>query len=567
MPRSPSRDRSDPYTGNRGYFHQLRGVHRAKAVLAVAALGVVVGWVGYDWAAPARAVYSHTHGPLSHAHAAWESTCEVCHRSASGADFARNPLSVFTARDRWHDLTCEKCHAGPAHHAALGDEERAFHNRCSNCHHDHDGRENPLVKLTDDHCVRCHANLPDHRIGPTPFAPTITRFAKDHPEFRRLVDHPPGTPYPRALKFSHALHMTPGLVYKPATEGKDEAWTLAKLERLSGRPAADRYRQPGRPDAAAVALDCSSCHQLDSGTAGPVARPDDPDARKFDLLTQALAGQPRESILPPRTAGTYYLPVNFDAHCKSCHPVRSPAGVASGAFVVGEFDLPHRKQPGELEQVLKGEYANRLAAGSHPALAAVVGPGGRLDPPDPGPPAGFHQEIDRLSGQALKTLFLGSNPPDATGQLIGGGYACGKCHDTTGPANTVAELRRVRVAPMGSPTVWFPHARFDHPSHRALTCATCHPGTGPGFAPNGLVDEREPIRISGVASCQACHSPAGTKFLAPGGAATVGGGIRHGCTDCHQYHNGDHPLQGRGAAARGPTGQLDLAQFFRGRKD
>ena len=51
---------------------------------------------------------------------------------------------------------------------------------------------------------------------------------------------------------------------------------------------------------------------------------------------------------------------------------------------------------------------------------------------------------------------------------------------------------------------------------------------------------------------------------------TVGGeptgGARFDCTECHTYHDGDHPGAGRGADARGlPGGQRkDIRRFLLG---
>ena len=40
--------------------------------------------------------------------------------------------------------------------------------------------------------------------------------------------------------------------------------------------------------------------------------------------------------------------------------------------------------------------------------------------------------------------------------------------------------------------------------------------------------------------------------------------MRHGCADCHRYHNGDHPFQGRGAPARDPAAPLTVGEFLLG---
>ena len=79
------------------------------------------------------------------------------------------------------------------------------------------------------------------------------------------------------------------------------------------------------------------------------------------------------------------------------------------------------------------------------------------------------------------------------------------------------------------------------------------------------VVEFEPIRIRGVKSCQQCHAPAGRQVEVAEGVVVTGGGVRHGCTDCHKYHNGDHALSGRGATARDPLRPLSVSEFLRGK--
>jgi hypothetical protein len=354
--------------------------------------------------------------------------------------------------------------------------------------------------------------------GHTRFCERITAFAADHPEFAALAAYPGEKPYDRrTLKFSHGLHMTPGLVYKKGAKG---AWTLGRLKELSGAAAADRYRRPGQGEGAAVALDCASCHQLDA-----------------------------------RTDGAYYAPVNFEAHCQACHPLRAPAAV-SGTAVLPPFDVPHRKQPKELHDLVAGAYARRLLDAKNPAVAAVPGPGGRFDPRSPAL-ATFQAEVERLSRTTLSALLQGATAPgpDAL-KLASGGYACGKCHDLTDAGKPEA-----RVAGMTTLPVWFPHARFSHVAHRGVACASCHPGTGPAYHGEGWTAEKEPIRIAGIESCRQCHGP---RRAGAGGGAAALGGVRHGCTDCHGYHNGDHPLQGRGAGARNPGEPLTPHEFSRG---
>ena len=535
MPRSPSRDRADRFTGNRGYFHQPDGIRRVKNWLALAALGLTGGWAVVDATTPQRVVATHTHGPVASVHAAWDHHCEACHKPESLSSVGVG--SLFRAGDRWLDLTCGKCHTGTAHHAAVAD--KSVNDRCENCHHDHGGRTNSLVKLTDQHCTSCHADLRNHTVDGAgekpPYHDRITGFADaTHPEFRSLARKD------RGLKFSHALHMAPGQL------GRKDArpWSFGDPEKDT--TVRDRYtvRDPANPSL--VQLRCESCHQLDSD----FAETGRPGGDEFARLLRPLADQPKHSVLPPRAAGAYYLPVNFDAHCKTCHPIDAPATKSEG-YVIESFPLPHRKQPAELKKLLQGEFAARLTFPDNPMVAAPAGPGGRLDPRSKPGPASFLDEVRRLADRSLQQLMAESNPTRATVSSCNTAMGCGKCHHTTDEA----KLEDRRIAPVPDRSVWLPHAKFNHAAHRATACAACHPGTDASYLADGItVDckEPEPVRILGIESCRACHNPTA--------------GVRHDCTDCHKYHDGDHPFRGRGAAARSPDKLLDVTDFLIGGK-
>jgi hypothetical protein len=65
-------------------------------------------------------------------------------------------------------------------------------------------------------------------------------------------------------------------------------------------------------------------------------------------------------------------------------------------------------------------------------------------------------------------------------------------------------------------------------------------------------------------SCRACHSPLNTKVTV-GSETLPGGGVRHNCTDCHRYHHGDQPMQGRGGKSWFPQQPRDLADWLKGK--
>jgi hypothetical protein len=544
MPRSPSRDLSDRYTGKRGYFRNPDSLRKWKYALAWFALAAALAWAAVDVMKPPGAAYAHSHGPLANPHAAFDNNCAACHVAHSLADFG--PLAVFETRARWHDLTCEKCHTGAPHHGSVTPENKEFHDRCSNCHHDHNGRLNSLVRISDDHCTRCHTDLgktfdPSKSLANPPYQNKVTNFVTDHPTFRSLgIDAPP-----RTLTFSHAVHMNPGQAYSPDDK---VAMTVEMIEKLGGKKAADRYAPGATDKKAKIQLTCASCHLLDAGRG----------SAEFDRLKAALDadGEPTKSLLPPRAEGAYYLPINFDVHCRSCHPLAATEGVQATdevKLLLPRFDLPHRKQPDEIRALLKAGYVKELIASGNPALSEPPGPGGRLDPPPKGTPHALDQEADRLAGVAEQVLLNGAD-------------GCMKCHQKE-PAGSTPTGPKFRIRAVPDRTVWFTHAKFNHAAHRGATCASCHPGTGAppdGTVSRGEAAKPEPVQILGLETCRACHSPLGTKVTLDG-ATVSGGGTRHNCTDCHRYHHGDQPMQGRGGDSWFPKTPRDTADWLKGK--
>src|SRR4051812_7511129 len=204
------------------------------SAMAVVTAGVWASGIGWDfWSASGRESRARrlaTHGPLARPHATWDAECEACHapfRPIGLSTWAR-PVLGDSSRS---DALCQGCHAAPIHHASQSPGEVA----CASCHHDHRGRDASLVRIADQHCTRCHADLTAHMsVDRAPaVAETVTRFDSDpahHPEFRSTKRSDPGR-----LKFNHALHLTPGM----ASEKGGPVQTLTML-RESDRA---RYRE------------------------------------------------------------------------------------------------------------------------------------------------------------------------------------------------------------------------------------------------------------------------------------------------------------------------------------
>jgi hypothetical protein len=387
----------------------------------------------------------------------------------------------------------------------------------------------------------------------------VTNFVIDHPGFRSLGEEkepdkenpkPTFPPKPRTLVFSHTVHMNPGQAY--TAEGK-EAMTVKKLRELGGPAAVERYA-PGAADEAKVELKCASCHTLDAGVGSP-------DFQKEKATLNK--GDPTRAILPPRADGAYFLPVTFEAHCRSCHPLAANEGSALEGevkLILPRFDLPHRKQTDEIRDLLKAGYVKELLATKQVPLAKPTEPG---LPPESAPvdKEAFQRKIDELTEKAERLLLNGKD-------------GCAKCHKTEPNAKGAGGVG-FRIKPVPDRTVWFTHAKFNHASHRGATCASCHPNTEPPagtkFVPISPQDAEkpEPVQIRGLWSCRTCHSPTNTrvKVQGPDGGKIemFGGGVRANCTDCHRYHHGDQPLQGRGAQNWFPKEPRDLVDWLKGK--
>jgi hypothetical protein len=269
----------------------------------------------------------------------------------------------------------------------------------------------------------------------------------------------------------------------------------------------DRKRFGWKPQEAVdgpVQLDCAACHELDSEEAGAPA-----------------IERTRKGILP-RSSGAYMLPITYESHCRSCHPLKFDP-----RFLAGE--MRHGLAPRDLIAEFRQFYAVEAVKADPELLRRFVPPrsipGRQADSKYPRVEEAIDQKV-----LAASRILLGS-----------GQKGCAQCHELTPsplPLAHAGDISKVEIRPVNVPRLWFPGARFDHSAHRVLQCLQCHPQ-----APASTRSSQ--ILLPGIENCASCHRPAGSE----GGRARGGAGSR--CTECHLYHNGDHPLQGNTASARG----------------
>jgi hypothetical protein len=243
------------------------------------------------------------------------------------------------------------------------------------------------------------------------------------------------------------------------------------------------------------------------------------------------------------------LSVTYENDCRACHPL--------------EFDskspgrqVRHGLSPGEVFEELR-QYYRAQAALADPKLL------GRFIPPRalPGSAADAALEqvgraVDDKVLTAVKILFGSGAEAEAIGRkhVPVGRRGCALCHHLApgpGPLVRPDAIRKVEIEPVKVPMVWFERAVFDHSAHRAVDCNACH-----GAA--NTSERNTDVLLPGITNCIQCHGPA----TEAGGK--VRGGAGASCTECHRYHNGDHPLEGIGTSSRGVDVRQTIGQFLRG---
>jgi predicted CXXCH cytochrome family protein len=526
-----------------GYYRGSDRIGRWRGWLCLGVIGCIAGWLGLEAVAGRdRSTGARigepsviaSKGPLVQAHALWDSTCQACHvpfTPINSSEWA----PVLTAGSTASNDQCRTCHAGPAHHPAKERQEDIP--ACASCHIDHRGREASLLAMDDSVCTRCHANLAGHMIpGATTRVEDVTRFDTVHPqEFKpNPVDR---SKSPGRVKFNHARHLAAGL---PLKEG-GALFTFAYLAEK------DRNRygwEAGQSVDSPVHLKCAACHQLDGDDA-------------------ASAGGPvSASQTPPRLAGAYMLPVTYDRHCAACHPLAFDSEpprekLRPGVQPAEVFQVRHGVQPVKVVEQLRRFYAARAVSADQGFLHKFVPPRPLPDRPSGASEERFNEAIETNVATAGRLLFGAAIDQAVLRQLNlpQGRRGCVECHNLKPHAERLAhstDFAALEVEPVLMTPVWLESAFFNHTTHRALDCAACHAGVDSSER-NG----DQPL-LPGRAACTACHTAEGNRWSGQPPAAGTS------CTECHRYHDGDHPARGLGALSRRGAAQFSVEQFQKG---
>jgi hypothetical protein len=512
------------------YFTRAHPFRRWKLILSLAAPALGALWLVVSAARDDQRIYNG--GPVSTAHAMFETECRLCHGPgpAPGAPVTQASLAGAAAAAPAgfflpvSDAACKTCHAGPDHNA------RSDTPPCGSCHVEHVGKS-VLVQIADRHCVQCHGDLKTRDGKPADYHDKIPSLAA-HPQFavdvkdeggKRLrvrLDDKPAPADATPIKLNHAKHLKTNLKGIEELQKKPGVAGLAKVKE-------------------GVQLSCTFCHT--------------PDER-----------------------GQYMQELSYEKHCAACHPLdfdgRFPDSVLPHtrptivrAFLRGtlaeafeqcqaipagdagksirdrcvELELAKAPPAPEADQP-RGRRRGGGAEAETPAAPAADEPrGGRLRgraaEPEPAPAAPDTPRGGRLRGQAAAEAEApasdtprgrrGRAAEEAAAPAAPASWAstqfgtiepgifkqrCEYCHTVTREGGGPAE-----VVPPRIPARWLPHSRFDHGAHRPVACTECHAA--------GTSTETRDVLLPKVETCRECHTPRA--------------GARSGCVECHRYHD------------------------------
>ncbi len=355
----------------------------------------------------------------------------------------------------WFNHDCTQCHSevfqtakrlwpGHADLHAVRDEA------CSDCH------TGPLHRETQTHtpaCASCHR---EHRGRPVLALVEDQHCTQCHAELRRADG--------MAARFENVRDFA----------RHPEFGVVRRRENDPGRlrfPHDKHLAEEGvLVDGRRVRLDCQRCHQVDS-------------------------------------AGRYMQPINYERHCKECHPLSASIsedwkdkGLQEAAAAFSQGPVPHA-QPAIVRGVLRDRLTQFILR--HPRV---------LDPqskPESGRP------FPGRSPQAVtekEWQWVNEHLKSEEDRLFKAGGKCAECHHDPlrwSATDGLPEFEKPNV-----PGVWLERARFSHDRHRMLHCWECHAAAQSKDAADVL--------LPSIVSCKQCHNPQK--------------GVRSDCAECHKYH-------------------------------
>lgn len=344
-----------------------------------------------------------------------------------------------------HDADCRACHAVTTH-AAPFQHGSLKERQCVECHSEHSG-DAALMQQESSSCTFCHGAIT--AVYAKSKLPAISSFS-NHPEFR----------VPIASAAGEGPHIT---VERVSLSNKAKAVDRSGVK-LNHKVHLEENIRGAKGK---VTLQCRDCHEP-----------------SLDL----------KSILP----------ITFERHCQSCHPLGFDDKLPGNEVPHGEPDVVYN--------FMFAEYAKLFLAS-----AAEV-----QDNQDfnirrkPG-----YQAIARTEESREFTRAQIQADTRVSEKYLFTRTACQLCHEVAEKTgiDERSKLSRFEVLKTKIPERWMPASIFNHGAHEEIACESCHKGVRSSEATADVL-------MPGVNNCRDCHT----------GSAHAGK-VGADCVVCHSYHD------------------------------
>lgn len=233
------------------------------------------------------------------------------------------------------------------------------------------------------------------------------------------------------------------------------------------------------------------------------------------------------------TAGRYMLPINYEQHCKVCHPLSirlvgrfATPELQRAADQFAKEPAPHR-EPAIVRAVLRDrtlQFArqNRVAPAEDKGLELLFPKPRRMQPQ-------LEQlwgSLARESTESERSAFGDIQLRESERRLFQLSGGCVYCHIEKTDAEQPAFDNLPAFLATNLRNRWLPHSKFRHDAHRMLSCTECHDAKASTATSDVLLPKLD--------TCARCHN--------------ASKGARSDCVECHNYHarrHGNEPHKGR----------------------
>jgi cytochrome c551/c552 len=371
-----------------------------------------------------------------------------------------------------------------------------FNQDCNNCH---DRAFRPLARLfggnaghhsvSDQTCTTCHPG-PDHH---PPYA-MATGCVECHREHRG-----------RAM-LAHVSNNQCTKCHADIKAAKSETNLENVADFFDNHPEFALWRT-SQPDAGTVNFN----HQVHLNLTAREG------LRDIDKPLIRLKKQGCGSCHQIDSAGRYMQPIQYDHHCKECHPLLVQVKMPGPAWTktathFAKQPLPH-PGPGQKPEIVRAALRERFVnlVRHHPEMAAE----NPAEDVRPFPGKGQFAPATKDQMHWVNRQML-----EAERMLFDGADGCRRCHQEV----KHKPLWRPKGLPDYGmpkiPTRWLEKSQFNHHSHRLLDCLECH-------AQAASSTKAQDVLMPKIDDCRQCHKPQG--------------GARTDCFECHTFHSRQGP--------------------------